>query len=74
MWVEVAGIGVALCHTDWLSSGPLPRGSSHLHHQEGAGPAEAPCYCHTLQGLAQYQGSPMPSSHTDLLVLYHRSR
>lgn len=65
---------MALCHTQWFSSGQLPRRSNHLHHQEGAGSAEAPCYCNPLQELAQYESSPMPSSHTDLLILYHRSR
>lgn len=74
MWVEVVGVGTALCHTQCLASGRLPRGSSHLHHQEGAGSAETPCYCNPLQGLLQYPGSPMPSSHTGLLILYHRSR
>lgn len=70
---EVAGIGMVLSHpvaVFWS----LPRGNSHLHHHNGAGSAEAPCYCNPLQGLAQYQGSPMPSLHPDLLILYHRSR
>lgn len=53
MWVEVAGVGMALCHTQWFSSGQLPRRSDHIHHQEGAGSAEAPCYYNPLQELAQ---------------------
>lgn len=71
------------CHTQWLSSVLLPpRGGSPLCHQEdtggnmatSAGLAGAPCSCRPLQGLAQYCGSPTPTSCTDSLVLYHRSR
>lgn len=76
------GVIVSLCHTQWLSFGPLPsRGGGPLHHQEGAGwdtatcagSAGAPCSCSPLQGLAQYRGSPAPPSYTNPLVLCHRS-
>lgn len=39
-----------------------------------ASSAGAPCLRNPLRGLAQYRGSPVPVSCTDLLVLYLRSR
>lgn len=66
MWVEVAGIGMALCDTQWLSSGPPPRRSSHLHHQEGAVSAGAPCYCNPLQG---HGTRALPCPHHSLTLL-----